>query len=90
LNWILRVINTAFNIYAFLIVARCVASWFPIPRLHSVYQFLYDMTEPVLAPFRRVNRMISYQLPIDLSPWLAILALQLVQSLVMNLLRAWL
>jgi YggT family protein len=87
LTWLLRLINTAFNIYAFLIVARCVASWFPIPRFRSIYQFLYDMTEPVLAPFRRVNKLIGYQLPIDLSPWLAIIALQLAQSLLMNILR---
>jgi uncharacterized protein YggT (Ycf19 family) len=45
------------------------------------------MTEPVLAPFRRVNKLIGYQLPIDLSPWLAIIALQLAQSLLMNILR---
>jgi YggT family protein len=88
LTWLLRLLNTAFDIYVFLIIARSVASWFPIPRLHSIYQFLYDMTEPILAPFRRVNQLIGYRLPVDLSPWLAIIALQLARSLLFNILRA--
>jgi uncharacterized protein YggT (Ycf19 family) len=32
--------------------------------------------------------LIGYQLPVDLSPWLAIMALQLAQFLLMSILRA--
>ena len=85
--WIIRLVNVAINLYVILIILRSIASWFPIPSLRPVYQFLYDMTEPVLAPFRR---MIGYRLPIDLSPWLAIIVLQLAQSLLINILRRFL
>ena len=43
--------------YLFVILARIVLSWFPIQAgsvMASVYSFLYAITEPVLAPIRRI------------------------------------
>ena len=43
--------------YLFVILARIVLSWFPISpgsAMASVYSFLYAITEPILAPIRRV------------------------------------
>ena len=43
--------------YLFVILARIVLSWFPISpgsAMASVYSFLYAITEPVLAPIRRI------------------------------------
>ena len=43
--------------YLFVILARIVLSCFPIspaPAMPSVYSFLYAITEPILAPIRRV------------------------------------
>ncbi len=43
--------------YLFVILARIVFSWFPISPgsvMASVYSFLYAITEPVLAPIRRI------------------------------------
>jgi YggT family protein len=43
--------------YLFVILARIVISWFPVSpgsAMASVYSFLYAITEPVLAPIRRV------------------------------------
>ena len=84
-TWIVRIIDLAFTVYVYMIIARCLASWFPIPSLRNVYQFLYEMTEPVLYFFRNLigNR---FPIPIDLSPWVAIIVLQFVQSFVRNIL----
>ena len=43
--------------YLIVMFARIVMSWFPISpnsAMASVYSFLYAITEPVLAPIRRV------------------------------------
>ena len=43
--------------YLIIMFARIVISWFPITpnsAMASVYSFLYAITEPVLAPIRRV------------------------------------
>ncbi len=43
--------------YLVIIFARIVLSWFPISpnsAMASVYSFLYAITEPVLAPIRRI------------------------------------
>lgn len=82
---VIALVRIAFKLYIFFIVARCLASWFPIPALRPVYRFLYEMTEPVLKPFRQ---LIGYRMPIDLSPWLAIIVLQLIESMLTNMLRA--
>ena len=43
--------------YLIVMFARIVMSWFPISpnsMMASVYSFLYAITEPILAPIRRV------------------------------------
>ncbi len=43
--------------YLIVMFARIVMSWFPISpnsMMASVYSFLYAITEPVLAPIRRI------------------------------------
>ena len=45
------------QVYLFILIVRAVASWFPIrpgTPLSSAYRVLLDLTEPVLAPIRRV------------------------------------
>ena len=45
------------NLYLLLLLARAILSWFPISQgsaLVPVVRFLHTVTEPVLAPFRRV------------------------------------
>ena len=45
------------TVYLIVMVARAVFSWFPVrsgSALSSVSSILYDLTEPVLAPVRRV------------------------------------
>jgi YggT family protein len=45
------------TVYMLVMVVRAVFSWFPVRRggaLSSINSILYDLTEPVLAPVRRV------------------------------------
>jgi YggT family protein len=62
-------------------------SWLPVSGsnqlLNSAMSFIYDVTEPFLAPFRRIIPM-SSGMPIDFSPILAFFVLGLIQSLVFS------
>ena len=37
-----------------LVIARSLMSWFPISPRNAFVRFLFDVTEPLLAPVRRV------------------------------------
>jgi YggT family protein len=56
-----------------LVFVRILLSWFPIDRNNPIIRLLYDVTEPILAPFRRVIPTIGM---FDLSPLAALLVLQ--------------
>jgi YggT family protein len=45
------------TVYMIVLVGRAVMSWFPVRQgtaAATIYTVLYDLTEPVLAPMRRV------------------------------------
>lgn len=73
LFWILQ-------IYQFIILVRVLLSWIPnIDYNNPVVKFLYDITEPVLAPIRRALPPMS---GIDLSPIIVFLGISVLQMLV--------
>lgn len=86
---IIAVISTLFRAYAFLILVRVVLSWVsPAPYrqpFYSIIRVLHRLTEPVLAPLRRIIPPIGGT--VDVSPIVALLLLELVRSLVVSLLQ---
>ena len=70
------------NLYSWVIIAAALITWVsPDPR-NSVVQFLHRVTEPVLAPVRRL-------LPpwktggLDLSPLIVLIAIQFVERVIL-------
>jgi YggT family protein len=61
------------------IIIRALLSWFPIDRRNGLVVLLDQITEPVLAPLRRVVPMVGM---IDITPLVAILLLMVIQQLV--------
>jgi YggT family protein len=59
------------------ILIRVLLSWFPIDPSNPIIRVLFEVTEPVLAPFRRVIPRIGM---LDLSPLAALLVIQLIQQ----------
>jgi YggT family protein len=52
-----RILCVLITVYIVVLAARAVMSWFPIrpgTPVASIYSLLHDMTEPVLAPLRRI------------------------------------
>lgn len=62
----------------FAIFARAAASWFVRDGGGSIMRFLFDVTEPVLAPLRR---FMPSAMGMDFSPMVAILGLYLLRQL---------
>jgi len=74
-------ISQLISLYTFVIFVRIILSWFPNSSggaLSSVNRVLYQITEPVLGPARRIIPTIG---PLDISPIVVVFALALVQRM---------
>ncbi len=89
-DWVENVqsfVNVFILVYILLIFAYIITSWIRLPYypwLNRVQRFLYDVCEPYLRIFRRFIPPLG---PLDLSPIVAILVLQIVGGLVVDLIR---
>jgi YggT family protein len=81
--FIIQIVETAFTVLVWLIIGRCILSFIRHDPYHPIIKFIYEVTEPVMSPFRRL-------LPpaggLDFSPMLAVFAVYLVQSIVIKIL----
>ncbi len=66
------------QIFMIVLFVRAVISWFSPDPFNPLVQFLYKVTEPVLIPIRRIVPM--YNIGIDLSVWIAFLAIVFLQQ----------
>ena len=60
------------QIFAYLVIARALTTWFPNARYHPIVQLLYQITDPVMIPLSRLVPRIGM---IDLSPMILVLGL---------------
>ncbi|MDY5213126.1 YggT family protein [Intestinibacter sp.] len=69
------------DVISFIIVIQCVLSWIPSIRMSKLYEALSIITDPIEEPIRKVQyRYVS--IPVDFSPIVAILLIQLLQRIV--------
>ncbi|MCL1975904.1 MAG: YggT family protein [Firmicutes bacterium] len=76
-------IHTVFRVYYLLIIARVLMSWIRLGD-NFLTRFIYEMTEPVLGIFRRIFPP-RPGFSLDISPIFAIIALQLIETLIRSL-----
>jgi len=63
--------------YMWIIIIRALLSWVNPDPYNPIVRFMYRVTEPVLRPIR--DRLPTYQMGLDLSPMIAILAIIFIQ-----------
>jgi YggT family protein len=80
-NFLRQFVDLLFQVLIFAIIARALLSWFNLGPSHPLVRILYDLTEPILAPLRRVIPMIGM---IDITPIVAIILLQVIQSILLT------
>ncbi|MBS3741806.1 MAG: YggT family protein [Candidatus Cloacimonetes bacterium] len=84
---LIKTINFFLTLYQILILIRALLSWFN-PNYGSPFvQFIVKATEPVLRPARQfIGRLFGYnKMRIDFSPILIFIAIEIIQSLLINL-----
>ncbi len=79
MNYILDFIDFLFYAFYLAILARVILSWFRFDPYHPLSLFLHQVTEPILAPIRRLLPPTGM---IDFSPLVALLLLQVVQIVI--------
>jgi YggT family protein len=78
------ILANLFNIWSMLVLLWCLLSWFPnIDREKQPFRTLDMLVQPVMLPFRRFIPPIG---GIDLSPMVAIILLQFLMKLVIQVL----
>ena len=74
------------RVYSFVIFGRIILSWFVQPN-NSIMQFLIFLTEPILAPIRKMLEplMRRSSIPLDLSPIIAYLLISVIITILSQL-----
>ena len=76
-------INVLAQALTLAIFVRVLLSWVPMRLPWGLGEFVWSITEPILAPIRRV---LPFMGGIDFSPFLALLAIQAVATILLRIL----
>lgn len=74
------------RIVSVLIFIYCILSWVTRPD-SPVFRLISRLVQPLIEPFRPIgNKLIEWGFRIDLTPWVAMIALQILQRIVYEIL----
>ena len=79
-------IDILYTLYIFLILGRSLLSWGNISPYHPVVQWIYRLTEPILAPIRN---MLPQTGAVDWSPMIAVFGLIILRQIVVMILLSF-
>ncbi len=90
---IILVVDTAFTVYYFLLIARIILSWVPQlldnSTVRPIAVFIIDITEPFISLFGRIIPTVAAGgVGFDFSPLIAIITLVVLQNFVLFILRS--
>ena len=84
---ILSLINIVYNILTVIIIGSVLLSWLPNLRWTPIGRLIEQCSEPLLLPFRSMIRPIPFgSVTLDISPFLCLLALQIIYRLLLRVL----
>jgi YggT family protein len=83
-DFVLTFVSTLIYILNFAIIVRSLMSWFNPSPDNPIVRFVIEITEPVLAPLRRIVPRIGM---IDITPIVAILLLNVVLQILESTVR---
>ena len=79
------IIQLLLTILSFAILGRALISWFDPRMQSSIARVLVEITEPIIAPIRRVVPRLGM---IDISPFIALILIQLLSRLIVSSLNS--
>jgi YggT family protein len=74
----MRLITTLIDLYSIVVFVAVVMSWIGLDRRQPAAAFVYNLTEPVLAPIRNALPPVG---GLDFSPMVLLIVLRLVRNL---------
>jgi YggT family protein len=74
-------INVLAQALSLAILVRVLLSWVPMRLPWGLGEFVWAITEPILAPIRRA---LPFMGGMDFSPFIAVIAIQVIQSLLLR------
>ncbi|MEI8215695.1 MAG: YggT family protein [Eubacteriales bacterium] len=82
---LINAVQLFFQVVVYIILARLIMSWFVRnPYSNKIYMLLIQLTEPILAPFRKLLGRFGASYGVDFSPILALLAINLISMLIVR------
>ncbi|MGL4569722.1 MAG: YggT family protein [Clostridium sp.] len=78
-------VSSIFRVMELAIVLECILSWVIQDRSNGIMAILQSFTEPILRPFRYLQGRLLGNVPIDISPIFAIVALNILKPIVINI-----
>jgi YggT family protein len=79
---IARILDIGLTLYMWIVIIRALLSWVNPDPYNPIVRFLYQATEPVLRPIRRLIPVGN--IGIDISPVIVILVIILLQKFVVQ------
>ena len=79
--FLIQFVGLLFNILTYAILVRALLSWFPIAPDNPLVRILDDITEPILAPLRKVVPRLG---AFDITPIVAMFALQIIGQILVS------
>lgn len=80
-DFLARFIHVLFTVLTMAVFARVLLSWFPIRPDNPLVVILYEITDPILKPLRRVVPSLGM---LDLTPIVALFLLQIVEQVLLG------
>jgi YggT family protein len=79
---VIQLVQTLFQVYSFILLARVLITWFQVDPYNPIVRILYQLTEPLLAPIRRLLPQTGMM---DFSPIVAFIAITVVERIVISM-----
>ena len=84
MNPVIQVISLLLQVYSYVLLARALISWIPnLDPYNPIVQFLYQITEPVLEPIRKLVPPLGGM--IDISMLIAFFGIMILQQILVSM-----
>jgi YggT family protein len=81
---LIGLVQLLFDLYIIVLLARVLLSWVQVDPRNPVVNLIHQLTEPLLAPIRR---MLPQSGSVDFSPMVAFIVVLIAEQIVLMLLR---